>query len=650
MNDEDKSRLTPFKKQFFILSGILILEILLISFNLNFNTDIFLYNIFFYGFLLFLPLALANAAPVILKKFFGEDIPLDFNKSFRKRRLFESRTLMGLFAFVIISSLFGQILFNKPLLYSLLGLVSFIGTCLNSFLKRQFGIPRGKDLLVIDQIDYLVFPFIILFYQYDITLLIIGSIWFIFFHFCFESIFGESFKGYSLPYSKVYLYLILLLLFILSMFTQIIANFIYIVFYYLIYGTSFAKTFLFVGFLLICLLPFKLKINKNAINWLRVIFLVLVLTVGILHYHEALGFNQKIGGNENSIAQVLTYDGSPLKYSATSLFHSHLFKSFFSFVPLNNFDTGKDFLPGNLSVFYKIGFILFFISALIGLSAILGEDDPIKRIKWFIISFGFLISSIDGGLVTPQFVLFLSLGIMLLLSEKFPKKYYWYLGLVPLVMFIIRSFIFMGYYYPTPVEAKMLFYFMPFIFLAKKRFLPLLLLFIISISLFHFILTPQVAPESSISFYGSADKFLVKNELVFKEGNVSTIRFYTNNSWDVFNEVYRTDKGRSYDSFISHMEMCYGIKLMETNILPEDSFNSSVIKIINTTKVGDYLNIQYVCACSDCSIIPAIIAKKSLNKNSMKLVIFYNSTKDHSNIFGVIKEIMPIRKTIDYLA
>jgi hypothetical protein len=647
---ESKLNLASFKKQLLIVISLLILELLFIRFNLHLNTNIFFYNIFFYGFLVFLPIALANASPVILKKIFGEDIPLDFKKSFRKKRLFESRTVMGMFAFIVISSLLGQILFNNPLLYGFLGLIAFAGTCLNSFIKRQFGIPRGQDLLLLDQMDCLILPFIFLISMYNIDLLLIGVIWFIFFHFCVDYICGESFKGYSLPYSKIYLYFILLLLFILGIFTQIIANFIYILFYYIIYGTSFAKTFLFVGFLLICLLPFKLNINKKVVDWLRIIFLVFVLIIGILHYQEALRFNQNIGGNDNSIGQILIYDGSPLKYSATSLFHSHLFKSFFSFVPLDNFDTGKDFLPNNLSIFYKIGFVLFFISALIGLFAILGENDTIKRIKWFIISFGFLISSIDGGLATPQFVLFLSLGIMLLLSERFPKKYYWYFGGIPLIFFIIRGFVFMGYYYPTPVEAKPLFYLSPSIFLTKKRFLPLLLVFLSVLSLFHFVLTPQVAPESSISFYGNPDKLLVKNELIFQDGNVSTIRFYTNDSWNVFNEVYKTDKGMSYDSFISHMEMCYGIKVMETNIHPEDSFNSSIIRITKIKKINNYLNMEYVCGCSDCGIIPAIAAKKYLNKNKMELVIFYNSTRDHSDLLGVIEEIIPIQKRVDYLA
>ena len=132
----------------------------------------------------FLPAGLANAAPVFaarLPRLKNWNAPLDFNKTFRGKRIFgANKTWRGLLAGVIIATLtvaaqhwlavntplvstlsfipgdinyyFADILWLGPLL----GFGALAGDALESFAKRQLNIPPSHRWFPFDQIDYII--------------------------------------------------------------------------------------------------------------------------------------------------------------------------------------------------------------------------------------------------------------------------------------------------------------------------------------------------------------------------------------------------------------------------------------------------------------------------------------------------------------
>lgn len=110
-----------------------------------------------------LPAYVANMAPV-LSRFVSWNVPLDFNFTFRKKRLFGSHktvvgTLFGLVAAVLMA--FIQFKFigfvqhpNWLLLGLLLGGGALFGDIFKSFVKRQLKIKPGKPWIPFDEIDF----------------------------------------------------------------------------------------------------------------------------------------------------------------------------------------------------------------------------------------------------------------------------------------------------------------------------------------------------------------------------------------------------------------------------------------------------------------------------------------------------------------
>lgn len=113
-----------------------------------------------------IPLYLANSIPVLSK---GKT-PIDFGKKFfdGKPLFGKGKTFKGAFAgilFALISGIMIQfalpktaVLLNENfvLLALLLGVGAIIGDMIGSFIKRRFGIERGKSVLILDQLDFVV--------------------------------------------------------------------------------------------------------------------------------------------------------------------------------------------------------------------------------------------------------------------------------------------------------------------------------------------------------------------------------------------------------------------------------------------------------------------------------------------------------------
>lgn len=128
----------------------------------------------------FLPAGLANAAPVfanlipILNRW---NTPLDFGLSWRGKRLFgKNKTWRGLVCGMAIGSLvailqrygYNHLEFVQDITYlnysaigvgllgAMLGGGALLGDAVESFFKRQFGVPSGQMWFPFDQIDYIV--------------------------------------------------------------------------------------------------------------------------------------------------------------------------------------------------------------------------------------------------------------------------------------------------------------------------------------------------------------------------------------------------------------------------------------------------------------------------------------------------------------
>lgn len=127
----------------------------------------------------FAPAGIANATPIFAKKIpylRSWETPIDFGKSFKgKRILGDNKTWRGFCFGVIIA---GLVFFIQKYLYIhsdlinglvdldysnlsvwlgiLLGIGALLGDAIESFFKRQLGVPSGEAWFPFDQIDYIV--------------------------------------------------------------------------------------------------------------------------------------------------------------------------------------------------------------------------------------------------------------------------------------------------------------------------------------------------------------------------------------------------------------------------------------------------------------------------------------------------------------
>jgi len=124
-----------------------------------------------YAFLFFLPAGIANASPVLanriplVRRF---NTPIDFGKIWRgKRILGDNKTWRGLIFGTLMAgaaSILIGYLADPQATEALrtfytgiaMGLGALVGDAVESFFKRQRGIPSGKSWFPFDQIDYII--------------------------------------------------------------------------------------------------------------------------------------------------------------------------------------------------------------------------------------------------------------------------------------------------------------------------------------------------------------------------------------------------------------------------------------------------------------------------------------------------------------
>ncbi len=128
----------------------------------------------------FLPAGLANAAPVFANKipYLNKwNTPLDLGLHFRGRRIFgDNKTWRGLVSGIVVGSLVALLqryafvhwelvkditylnysAIHVGLLGAMLGAGALLGDAIESFFKRQCGVPSGRSWFPFDQIDYIV--------------------------------------------------------------------------------------------------------------------------------------------------------------------------------------------------------------------------------------------------------------------------------------------------------------------------------------------------------------------------------------------------------------------------------------------------------------------------------------------------------------
>lgn len=123
-----------------------------------------------YALLFFLPAGVSNMTPVLSNKVPGLknwNTPLDFGKSWRGKRIFgANKTWRGLVSGIVVGTLTGALLYgafftdsNKWLFLAICAAMSagaLVGDAVESFFKRQRGIPSGHAWFPFDQTDYII--------------------------------------------------------------------------------------------------------------------------------------------------------------------------------------------------------------------------------------------------------------------------------------------------------------------------------------------------------------------------------------------------------------------------------------------------------------------------------------------------------------
>ncbi len=123
----------------------------------------------------FVPAYFGNVAPTLVKKIPFLNQAVDMGKTFRGKRIFgKNKTFRGLFfasligvlSFLLQRWLYQFAWFAKISLFDytqmtiwlgfILGFGAIFGDLIESFLKRQIGIPSGKPWIPFDQLDFTV--------------------------------------------------------------------------------------------------------------------------------------------------------------------------------------------------------------------------------------------------------------------------------------------------------------------------------------------------------------------------------------------------------------------------------------------------------------------------------------------------------------
>lgn len=164
-----------------------------------------------FALLFFLPAGLANAAPPLINKvplINKWRTPLDFGMIVRGKPLFgKNKTWRGLISGMILAGIAAWILYphlgtdtgntlSHFIIGATLGFGALLGDAIESFFKRQVGIPSGSSWIVFDQIDYVVGA--ILFSLPFVRFNLIDYVFVIIIYFCLH--FVVSYIGYLLGF------------------------------------------------------------------------------------------------------------------------------------------------------------------------------------------------------------------------------------------------------------------------------------------------------------------------------------------------------------------------------------------------------------------------------------------------------------------
>lgn len=565
------------------------------------------------------------------------------SKLFGKSRTWEGFLTFFASATILLSFSFG---FSNAWLWAICALFGYGGTLFNSFLKRRMNFKEGENFVPFDQIDFIIFPLALnMILEFNLNFFMQAISFGFLFHFLGELILGPYFKpAFISPYKNKFLpAFFLFFLGFLTLSSVYFGNTLYFLVNPLLFGTSLGKTALFFFWLAIIFLPISLQYNSNKknlnikyfrVNYFACAFILFCVILAFLGYMDARELNDKYQApnadffsNSGAFEVHFTvYEPSkPVKYSTTSLGHNHLLKSMLCIIPITTMDFCSPVTRLALKPFILEKLLFFFIIFLAILTCY--SSQSLSRLKWAIVSFCFLVATIDGGLLTPQWTLFLSLSLAMFIgnsSNLLLMRYIQYSQyLITPLSLLARNLILKGAHLPIGLDIKLLFFLLPvpFIFIKKKWIAFLLLLFMTTalVSVVNLLSMP-FSPESSISFYGSPEKLSIEHEVVSTDGNVTTIRFRTENNWQAYREIFDQDKGLSFKSFLLHQECCIGVKENIAYVLSNKTFNSSVIQVLDSQITNGVLQLHYLCACTDCNLIPAIEARKYLNTE----YIYYN--------------------------
>ena len=114
------------------------------------------------AFLILMLLLTANGSPIVARMMFGDrgDAPLDCGHRFAdgKPLLGPSKTLRGVLAAVLATTVLAAIFRYGWMVGLIIGLLAMLGDALSSFIKRRLGMPPGSMALGLDHVPEALFP------------------------------------------------------------------------------------------------------------------------------------------------------------------------------------------------------------------------------------------------------------------------------------------------------------------------------------------------------------------------------------------------------------------------------------------------------------------------------------------------------------
>ena len=130
-------------------------------------------------------LAVANGAPIVAKRFFGEHCskPIDWGATFIDgRSVFgSSKTIRGILSSIIATTASAPLLGYGPEIGGLIAVAAMSGDLLSSFIKRRVGLPPSSQALWLDQIPESLLPLLACSFILPLTIadILIGTVLFV---------------------------------------------------------------------------------------------------------------------------------------------------------------------------------------------------------------------------------------------------------------------------------------------------------------------------------------------------------------------------------------------------------------------------------------------------------------------------------------